>query len=453
MMHNSVRRVVLPGAALAVMLHGASHADPGLVANVDISQSIGFEREEAGAASSETLRGLTNLRFGLDSITRTQSFVTSLGTGVSYNDPEMPDGFKVETVNGLMLYDLRGPRSDLNFRIRYSEADIDDAVLNDYLDEEGIFVDSETGSGTRNTLDFATGLTLGRDEPLSLDLRYSYRDIGYSDTAGSGFNDTVRQAFGATAGFIISPTLSVDAVFFWREQDESGSGSIDRTTTGYGLSAAYRVTPSTTVTGSVNQTDITTNAANGNPGGLGFALGASHARPNGTIAVDYSSTETVNGTRQQGLLGRSFNFRRVDLNISAGAAKTGDLSVEPLVNLGLSYEIGPSSALTLNLSQRSVVNSDDQETVRTRFNLGYTHAINSRSSLNGNLQVASEDVISAGGDNLNTYRGSITYRYDIGGDWDFVTGYEVRRTEREIADDDSRESLFVGIAKSFSFRP
>jgi len=47
----------------------------------------------------------------------------------------------------------------------------------------------------------------------------------------------------------------------------------------------------------------------------------------------------------------------------------------------------------------------------------------------------------------------VTYRYDVGSDWDLVTGYEYSSVRTDGQEDRDTSTLFLGIERSFDFRP
>lgn len=438
--------------AAAVIGQGAARGEPGLVATFDITQRIEFEREKIGQNSDDRRFSRTDLGFGLTSESPGQELSLFLGAGLEYNIITN-ESLDLDTLNGRLNYERSNRNSQLGFRLNYREQDVDDAVLEDVLDDDGGFIDFDTGTGQRETLDFRTELNLGTEGPLSADLRYSYRDVSFSDTNDPDLQGDIRNAFNANLGFDLSPTLSLGAIYAWRDLDSKSVTGTDRTTQIYALQADYQPRSSTLLTASLNETDIDTTSDSEDDGGFGYTLGVRQQLKNGFASANFSSTETVNGERRQFSIRRSGEIPRGSFDLSVGVAKTGSLSVEPIINFGLSYQTSPSGSFNVGLVQRVLVNSNDDETIVSRLSVGYSQVINSKSSFDVSLLLANENVLTDVDDDQATYRGGLSYRYDVGNDWDLVTGLELLKTDRNRSDDRTKNTIFVGLNRSFSYRP
>ena len=450
---SKTTRVVLQTALVLVVPLSASWAEPGFVANLGISQRLEYNDDtDLSESSDDGTRSVTGLNLGLVSVAPGQRLSLDLATSLAYNF-DNPDGIENDDRSARLNYALSSRRALFDTSLSYSETDVDDSVLDDILDDTSDTVEIVTGSGTRQLLSFSTGLTLNRDGPVTLDLNQSYRKLNYVDTVDPDLLDSEETTFDATVSFRLNSATTLSTAFSQFDLDEDGVNGTQRTIRRYSLEAEHAVSSATSFTASINNTDIDTNTTATGEGGLGFGFGVSHLRPNGDVSLSISSDETVNGFRHQTQAGRSFNLPRGDLALSFGLSKTEGFSWEPLVNANLEYEVASRSTLNFELSQTATVNNSDEEILRTRMRVSYNHFINNRSSLSGSLQYAKQDIAAAGGDDEDTLRASLAYRYDVGSNWDMVTGAEYRRTNNTTSDDRTTKSLFVGVEKAISFRP
>lgn len=440
-------------ASLIAFPFDGTLAEDALRLTLDISQNLEYIDEEGfGSPRDEGLRARTDLQLGLLSETRTQRFELLLGAGIAFNaNNDLNDEIDFEEETARLSYGIQSARSAFDITASLRERDVDEAVfLDDLVDP-----DLATDTGRRRITSLRSTLSLGREGPLTFDLSHAYSTSTYSGTTNPDLRDSTTQRVQATLGMRLSPVTQATAGFTWRDFDQEGVGGTQRTTTSYSLGVNHELTNVTQLRARVFYTENDTNTAGVSSGndGLGLSLGLSHVRPNGTYSVDLSSTETVNGTRTQFSLGRSYDFKWGDASLSVGATHTEGFSTRTVANADVSWEPDPLSELTLSLSQSAAVDNNDAEILRTRLGIRYIREISARGRLSSGLQVANQNILDTAGADQTTLRANIAYRHDLANDWELVSGFEHRRIERDGQDDRRRNRVFVGFEKTFNVRP
>jgi len=187
---------------------------------------------------------------------------------------------------------------------------VDDLVFDTGLLDD----DLTTGDGTREIFGFSSGLVLGREGPITATLTQAFERSHFSDVDDPSLNDSE------------TPVLSTDAFFSWRDLDEDGLTAIDRTTRRVGVGAAYDISPATSLAAEVFYDDAESRGATvTETSGIGYSLALANARPNGEIRLRFEQEETINGTRREGLIGRSYTLRRGTLSFDVGLTRTAGL--------------------------------------------------------------------------------------------------------------------------------
>ena len=249
---------------------------------------------------------------------------------------------------------------------------------------------------------------------------------------------------------------SVNVFASHKEVDAETVGANDRTTRRAGIGGSYDISPTLTATAEISYDKIETNDNAGtitSTDGIGYSLGLTRELGNGALNFNFSENETVNGKHRQASIGRKTTFKRGTLSYSLGVTKTDGLSIQPLANLDVDYELDKNSSLKVTLSQESTVNDDDETTINSRLGLTYARKLNALSSLTAGLQVIDRNTFTTGGEDQTSVRLNLSHRYDVGGDRDLVSGYSYTKTKRDTQSNRKTSTLFIGLEKAFDFRP
>lgn len=448
------RKVTLIGTLACVPLAVplVSFAEEGVRATLNLSSRLETVNESGFTQPvREGERFVTGLNFGLTSENSTQTLGFFADTDIAFNsNDEVADQFEIEDPNLRLNYNLQSRQSALTFSARYRETDIDNSNFFDDFDVN----DVETGEGDRTTVTLSTGLVLGREAPITLNLNHLYTTNSFDGQIDDDTSDNTRNRLNTRLSFRLSSVASAYLTGYWNDVDRDDPDAFDQTEQSIGVGTTYALSNVLTFDGQITYDEATsTNPAREDTSGLGFALGLNRALTNGVLGLDLTSTETINGARQQVLVSRSMELPRGALNYGIGATKTGGSSISPLFNIGLDYDATATDRFNVNLRQRATVDDDDDETIRTSLSVGYTRSINEISSISASANYADQNAVNDADDDSSSFTASLTYRHDVGADWDMVTGYEYRTSRRDDEENRNRSTLFVGLEKNFDWRP
>ena len=422
----------------------------GLTASLGFSQQIESINEKGfSGRRDEGTRSNTALDFRLGSVTRNQALIFEADTDLVYNFSNTEDGLEIENPALRLDYRLSNRTSEFSLGTSYRRSEINDRIFDETLDEDII-----VGTGLREITSYETGLRLGIGTPLEFSSSYRRTQSDFSELVGTDVNDSLTETFSAQLDAQISPVLLTTLSYSRRDRDEDGTGT-DSTRDSFGLSANYTVSATTRLRAGLNYTDNESVSATGRSAssGLGFSLGATHDRPNGSLSADYRANETINGTRQNISFGRSYTFRRGDASFSVGASKLDGLDAEPVLNASLGLDLDRSSRLGLSLNQAAATSNDDTESIRTRFSVDYSRELSRVSDISAGIQVSSRNEQGLGAVDEDSLRFDVEYRYALDRDWDLVSGYSFTTVQQDGAEDRETSRIFIGVQRNFDFRP
>lgn len=450
---KSKLRWLVAGPMLAgpVALMAQEAGTGGVTATFEIGQRLEYVEEEGftTATTDEGLRSVTTLSFGLSSETRSQRLAFGLSTGIAQN---LTNGgsTEFESTRAALDYRISNRNTELTLGGFYVRDEVDDLAFDTELEDDTI----DTGVGQREVFNLTTGLTVGEDGPITGTLTHVYEKSVFSDTTDPTLNDSDRQSVDGRLSFQVAPNLETSLFGSWSDVDEQGVGATDRETSRLGVGAVYDVTPATTLTGEVAySTEETTGAVTDETDGLNYALSLAHTRPNGVISVGFSEEDTLNGKRRQLTAGRSYVLQRGEFSFSLGATKTDGFDAQPIASLNLDYEIDRNSEISITLDQTAGITDDNNERINTRLDMSYTRELNSLSELSAGLELVEENVLAAGGIDRRSITFDLSHAYQLGGDWDLVSGFTHSSVQEDGEPDRNRSTLFLGIQKSFAYRP
>ena len=419
----------------------------GLTATLDVAQSLAY-REEEGFSTGDVseFRSLTTLGFGINSETRNQSLAFGVSSGLAVDEDETT----LEDTQATLDYELDNRDTLLTFGARYRRDRVDDLVF------ETALVDDEvaTGVGVREVTTITTELTLGSESRVGGVFEYNFEESVFSDVLDVSLRDSTQQNASARVSFDLTRVATIDVFAAWSEVDEQGSGSTDRETSRVGVGLEYQISPITRVTGEiayseeesrgdiVDQTD-----------GLNYVASLVRTRPNGSVNLSYTQADTFNGARRQLTAGQELTLRRGSLNYALGATRTDGFDAQLLVNLTYNYELDRNSATNVSLSQIGTINDDNEEVVNSRLELSYRRALNRVSGINSALSVVDENVLDDAAPDQRSIRFNVNYDYEVGKDWLLTSGFEISSVRVDGDDDRNRNSIYVGLSRSYTYRP
>lgn len=428
----------------------------GLTASLRVGQRLDYEnRSGVGTVTDEGISTITGLGFVLDSTTRSQSLRLSMGTGLRYqiSHTEGGDRFDLDDPQLGLSYSIQSRAARLSFDGRYRRVDIEDAVFMQGPDSDDAAL---TGGGTRTTTRLGTKLELGRDAPFGAQLSYAVQTTRYGDTTDPSLVDLDTDSYAARLRFDISPRLQLSTFADISDRDAAGPGSSDRRAQDYGIGTAYQLTKRTKAQARLFHTRIDSDDNAGTTAritGTGGALELDHKLQNGGLSFDASLQETVNGAERQLIFGRDLAFKRGTLGLTLGVSKTDGLEAEPLVGLALGYDLDGLSRLNLALTRDTAVDDDNDTTLNTRLSLGYSRALSELSNLQATLSLIEREVQTAAGQDQRATQLSLSHSYALGRDLALVSGYSFDQSKRDGQPETERSRVFVGLERTFNWRP
>lgn len=429
-------------------------AQEGIRTTLELGQRIETVGESGFTTpQDEGTRSLTTIDFSLTSETSNQRLDFSLNTAIA-----LELGSNDSTTNTLddpsarLSYTVENRNSELSFDTAYRRGDVGASNFFDALLDENVIVDG----GTRTTFSAGSDLSFGREGPVTTTLGYSYLRSTFSDLPDSSTrSDSTTNRVEARVNFRLSPVASVFVFGNWRENDQDLDTALDQTTQSIGIGAEYEISSVTSITAqaSYNREDSESSVSSNSNSGSGFAFGITRTVPRGTYSADLSQDQTINGAQYQLLFGRSIELQRGDLRFSLGGVKRDGLSADPLANLSLSYELTPLSDINVTLDQRASVDDNDVSTTNSRLNVNYNYTLNALSSLSAGLQFAEVRASGVDSSDQSDMTASLTYRRELGADWNFISGLRYESSRSENAENRDTSTLFIELAKTFDFKP
>ncbi len=422
----------------------------GVNATFDFGQQLAYRQEEGSDVDDVSeFRSLTTLGFGISSETRNQRIAFDVSTGLALTEGD-EDEAVFEGTQAVLDYALESPSTLLTFNTRYRRDQVDDLVF------ETTFVDDEvaTGVGLREITTVTTGLTVGRESRVTGTFGYSFENSNFSDVLDPSLNDSDRQNATARVSFAITRTAVFDVFGEWGEVDERGVTATDRDTRRAGVGLEYVISPITTMRGEIAYSEEESRGDTiEETDGFNYAFSLVRARPNGSINLNYTQADTLNGIRRQLTAGQDITLRRGALSYALGATKTDGFDAQLLANLTYSYDLDRNSSTDVTLSQIGTINSDDEEVVNTRLDMSYTRALSRVSEINTSIALVDENVLEDGAADQQSIRLDLSYDHAVGRDWMLSTGFELSSVRVDGEEDRNRNTVFIGLSRSYAYRP
>lgn len=422
----------------------------GFTATVDVMQGLEHRTQDGvGATDGSSLKSLSMLGFGLRSETRSQSLGFSLSSGLEASLGDESD-VSVETNRAALAYTRASRSTDLTFGALYRRDDIDDLVFDELIADDDII----TGVGERQVLTVTTRLVVGLDSRVTGTFAQTYETSDFFDTPDPALNDSETQQWDARVSFQLSRVLTTNVFAGFSKEQEEGIDATDRETARIGTGASYAIDPTTTITGEVSyQEEESRGATIEQTDGLNYGLILTRARPDGAISLSYSQEEALTGTRRQLSAGRSMILNRGSLDYSLGVSKTDGFDPQVLASLSFEYQPDRNSSASISLGQEGTINGDDEEVVDSRLNMAYSREVSDVSQIGASLELVDENVLSSAGTDQRSVRLGLTYDYDLTRDWGLTSGYQYSVVRVDGEEDRTRSTVFIGLQRSFSFRP
>ncbi len=438
---------------------GLQAQEGGLTATFDISESLRVddnrEFREDSAGTSTVAR--TDLTFGLTSETRSQSLDFALGATLDAGYFAREDAVEAELERyfASLGYSRESRDALIGFTASYTVSDVTRTDDGSDLDIQ----DSITAEGERELTALAVTLETGRTAGIGSRITADVRTRRFSDIDDPDLFDT--DEFGISGALIFRPsrTLGVRLTGAARRYEAENTEETRRTSYDLGFGLDYQATPRLAVSADAGFTRIETTetlggiAVDETEEGPFASLGLTLAHPDGSSGLALATRTESTGNRVEARATRDFVLRTGTLDLMLGVSASEETDARLFGGLGYTQDFR-SGAFRFDVTQRVFSTAEEDEILETRAGLAFSR----------DLTPVSEIDLSAGFTDINVLAGTdtedrrnfdlgLTYRHDLTRDWAGFVGYEYRRITRDTAADRQSNAVFLGIERSFSFRP
>lgn len=451
--------MALPGAiagtlsAMALLVFAVqARGQEGTLATFGLSFGGSYTVNDPGENESDLA---SNLRFDLQSVTRTQS------VGLSADGRLVFDGGRVEFERpGITIDYARESRSTaLNLGLSYSVRDVDGAA--EIIDPvTGTVINLVDDDGTLESLGINAALVTGQDAPFGTQTSFSYVDRTYSGTADPDLTDLTNWQIGTTLRFDVDPRISLSTNASYRVTQEDDDEQTERRVTRFGVGGSFLIDPLWSASFDLGYSIFETEEDQPGLGrviteenGTGFTLSVTRQFRDGSLSASLARDVSDNGTEDSLRLSRE----RALSNGGALAWSVGLISfpngeTAPVVSAAYTMPT-PRGSFSASINQASSFNSDDESVVSTSIALNYDQAVNASSSWAVNGSVANVEVVGDQDQGQTRAQIGISYNHALTQDWDLSTALRHQIIYEDGEEDESASTLSLSLQRSFSFRP
>jgi hypothetical protein len=417
--------------------------------SLEVSDNPDFIADPTGT----TLRSVTSLGFGLDSVTAADAL--ALDAGISYRftlatSSETPprQGFFNPFVN--LGYERNSASALLTFSARYSESDTGDLDFVVDPDSQDLVVDQ--GTVARTTLGF--GLETGIDGPFGLSIDAEYGRRVYFDTLSPDLTDDETLSFLGVARFAITPTTDANLIARYIQDRDFDGDDYRRTTTrlGAGFDHEFNETQRLGFDVTSDVIDTSEGGTTESDEGYSFILGYEQDLQNGGFGIEVSSVLENVGSQNTVSFTRSLDLPDGGLFFLLGATNNEATDLNPVLQIDYTREL--RDAVITARARQSVNQSstDNDEFLNRLFSVDYAQSINSVSGWQTTFSYNEAENLSVGGVERQT-NFTISYNRDLTEAWDVVGGYRYRDLQSTTEPDRSSNTFFLTLERDFAARP
>ncbi|WP_282154072.1 hypothetical protein [Ruegeria atlantica] len=430
------------------------NAPPGLLATFEVSQRLEYsDNPDLDVDGNSDFYGRTVLGFGLESVTDIQTFTLDLGTDIEEFREDNPNTFDFTNTFALLSYNRTTRDAFFDADARYREVDTDTTLSDRDFDQDGNIINQD--DGTRVSYGFTLGAAVGEEGPLGANFDWDYNEIRFRDTTDPGLNDNTLNDVSGQIDFRINPRITLALTGGYSDFTTEAENGTNRETKSLGLATALEVNPVLTVDVGLSYDRIKrTGATNRDDDGISGEVELTRTMPNGTIGLRYASEVFANADGRRSFLSfsRDMDLPRGALAFSLGVTGTDAIGSDPLIEVDYQYDL-PAAQLSFGLSQRVVVDEDDNENINTSLRAAYDQEINNLSSFGFSVDFFNRNELGDDSNDSQRLDVGFTYRHDLTRDWGLESGITHTLLTEEDDPDRSRTTLFVGLERSFTFSP
>ena len=427
-------------ALLAAPGVGAAQEAEGLLAGFTLGAGVQYDDEEWRARS--------DLGFTLSSTTRIQSIGLALRGALEFPDAE--DEIALVDPSVTLTYSRLGKNAELEAEAAYQRSDIGTLVPDEIPTSDELLLDT----GTRTTTTAGARLAFGTQAPLGGEVGLDWKRVNYSDLADTAtLEDYETRGADAMLRFSINPQIDLRLLGDYEETTEQDTDDARRIWSA-GVGADLDINKRLRATVDLKYTEIeersggTTNTESGPE----VTVGLVRQMPNGTLSFELASVVTDTGTRSTARVEREQELRLGELTWSAGVTRGSEGDVDALY--GLEYaRPGKRGELSLSLQRAIRADAFGEESLVDQFQVGYRRKLSEQARLDTGLTYRNTDYFSAGTESVEQFDFGVSYRHQLTRDADVVARFTHSVTRRDSRDDDSENTFYLGLQRSFSWRP
>lgn len=423
--------------------------------------NLGLEVPSEGQTSLAT----TRLSYGLESKTRLQELSLAVGGALRFGDVAAGNNIKTGFVDPLIgLRYLRDTgNAALSVDADYRQTDISlTAPLWTFLDQDGIIrppsdFSNIRGSGERHAYRINAELETGKQAPFGLRFLAGADGTDYIDATDPGLSDYDNTDLGLSALFRFNQVTTGFVDLRYSTYSNQNATETERETQTFEAGFDREISARSSLNFRAGYTDVDTTETDigtnlrgtrkrsGPSGRLGYAL----EMPNGDFRSDFDLTQNSSGQRGTLRVTRSLTLPRGSLSANIGLTSFDSSDPRVIGGLYWTHEL-PSSRFNLRLTRDVFVDSNDEDQFSNFLIAGYTHDINSVSSVSADLSLSYNEATSTNG---ASRRGTalLVYNHTLTRDWSMNAGVEFKVLDEDVSGRAESSALFFGIGRNFDF--
>lgn len=411
-----------------------------------IGVSTGFTYEDSEDEETDAYFG-SRFNFGVLTATRTQTFEFNVGgeSRLSENETET-----FINPSAILNYELQNRSTLFSTDLIWREADVEQGFLDPDFDASDLNVDD----GTRSTHEARLRLVTGRDARFGSDTRLEFREVDFQDVTDPDLVPETRYTASTELRFSVDRRTELTVFGRWTERSEDDVLQTVETNTSLGVRANVLLDQAWTgqFEAAFLAEDTETTAGLVEEDGFDLSAEVTRFLPNGQLAFAASYRDLEGDTQTELSVSRALELANgTTLSGSFGVVSFDGGDLQPLVGLRYSREVLRGHVLAVSLEQRPGEDDDDNDVVRTLFNVSYDQLLtrNSRIGLTAALAGVDQQL---GDDTLAASIG-ISYAHDLTEDWSLVARADSQLTFEDGDRTDRTNRFSINLERTFSFRP
>ncbi|MBK0325681.1 hypothetical protein I5535_00095 [Rhodobacteraceae bacterium F11138] len=423
--------------------------------------NLGLEVPGEGSTSLST----TRLTYGLESKTRIQELALAIGGALRFGN--VAEGNTLKTGFTDPLIGLRYLRdtgnADFSVDLDYRQTDISlSAPLWTFLDQDGIIrpprdFGNIRGSGERRGYNFDTQLELGKKAPFGMRFTAGTNGVDYVDATDPSLTDYDYTNLGASALFRFNPLTTGYIDLYYQTYDNQDSLNTERVTETLQAGFDRVLSARSVLSFRAGYTDVDTTITNpftriesqtkesGPSGSISYVT----EMPNGDFAANFDLTQNFEGQRGTLRFSRSLTLPTGSLSGNIGLTSFDSSDPEFIGGISWRHQM-PSSSINIRLSRDVYTDENDEDRFSNYLVAGYSHDINSVSSLTADLSLSyNESTPSL--ESTQRATAVLVYNHTLTRDWSMNAGIEYNMLDEEPDGRADSTSVFFGVARNFDW--